>query len=74
MRAVLLLCLLLFATGCHNVLILSGGGFRPVMVPPTPELQCVVTAMQFVSAAKQHQAIKECIEEEDKRNGKAEHK
>lgn len=69
----MMLCLLVFATGCHNVIILSGGGFKPVMVPPTPELQCVVTALQQLTATQQHQAIRQCEEEEERRenNGKA---
>lgn len=73
MRCTALLLLLFCTTGCHNVLILSGGGFRPVIVPLTPELQCVAVAMQMLTPAAQHKAIRECEDEEERRqtNGKA---
>lgn len=71
MRKTMMLCVLFFATGCHNVLILSGGAIHQIMVPPTPEMQCVVTALQLFTPIQQHRAIKQCAEEEEKRNGKA---
>jgi hypothetical protein len=68
-RAATVLVFLIAITGCHNALILSGGGFRPIviLVPPTPEMQCVALALQKLLPEAQHKAIKQCEEEEDQR-------
>lgn len=70
MKKVIAILLALSVTGCHNVIILSGGGFKPVMMPLTPELQCVTVAMQMLTPAQQHKAIQECEAEEERREHK----
>jgi hypothetical protein len=50
--------------GCHNTVILSGGGIHPVVIDKevAPELQCAVIAMQFIHEDQQRIALEACQE------------
>lgn len=50
--------------GCHNTLILAGGGIHPVVLNKevAPELQCAVIALQFSRVTQQQLALEACRE------------
>jgi hypothetical protein len=73
-RARLTVLLLPILAGCHNTLILAGGGVRPVIIDKevAPEIQCAIIAMQFLRVQQQRIALEACKElaAEDAKKGK----